>query len=330
MSKGLDRIGAAFGAGKPPRKDRGLERFEQADAVMSGRTTGLLDESTVPPVSARNTSAATPAEGKEVLSVPAALLKDNPFNARKIYLEEVIKKRAESIKKNGQYVPVKAVRDWENPGHFILIDGHYRKRACIHAGKECVDVIVQANVASNRELYRISRIINVERSEQNILDDALAWRQLLDMKECSTAEEIAELDGVTKGTVSKTLQILDLPASVLAVIETSPAAFGVRSCYELCLIAKQGMELEQIEALARRIATSDLTIRQLEEIRSKMEQGVSRKRKETPNHYVVKHQGVEIGGIKVWPSGRVSCEFTEVDEAKRNDLLTKLKKALDF
>lgn len=326
-AKHLDRIGGAFGAAKPPKpvvSDLD-DRFARAEQVMEGRSKGLLEEE--PAALAQRPRLV---EGRVVISVPVAALKDNPFNARKVYQDEVIRKRAESIKQNGQYVPVKAVEDWTAPGHYILIDGHYRKRACIHIGKDTVDVDLQEGVRSNRDLYRISRIINVERSEQNILDDALAWQQLLTMKECASAQEIAELDGISKATVSKTLQILELPQPVLSVIEANPSAFGIRSCYELCLIAKHNPESEVLEGLARRISSGELTTKQLEEIRAKMEQGVSRKRKETPNHYVLKHHGVEIGGIKVWPSGRVSCDFTETDEAKRNELLSKLKSVLEF
>jgi len=92
---------------------------------------------------------------------------------------------------------------------------------------------------SNKDLYRISRQINLERSEQCLLDDALSWRQLLDSGECVSADEIASLYDVSKAVVSKTLKVLDLPDEVLSIVKAHPKIFGIGICYELALITTE-------------------------------------------------------------------------------------------
>lgn len=318
-----DRVSRLSGSLTPKNDEAEIQlRLDRADSIMAGREFGLLESSPT------RDSLKQDHNQRSIFKLPITLLRDNPFNARKIYSQAVVEERARSLKMNCQYVPANVTEDWENPGKYILIDGHYRKRALQHNGEQNIEVTIIKAVTSNQDLYRISRRINLERSEQSVLDDALSWRQLLDMGECATAEEVAALDGISKGTVSKTLKILELPDTVIEQIEKNPGSLGLTICYELTLIHKFANDIAMLEKLVAQIVAEKMSARQVIAFREKLESGVARKPKELANHYAIKSMGKEIGALKVWPSGRISCEFTEEDEGKRAELLEKLKKAL--
>jgi len=56
-------------------------------------------------------------------------LQENPLNARRIYDPQIVQERAASIATHGQQTPGLAAPDPTRPGWYVLIDGHYRKRA---------------------------------------------------------------------------------------------------------------------------------------------------------------------------------------------------------
>jgi len=118
------------------------KRFKAAEAAMErapaglagafagsgrGASTTFSAESEAP----SHIEAAPPVrhDGRLLIKLPLDRVVDNPFNARQIYNHEVIKERAASIATHGQRVPALACEDWRRPGFYILIDGHYRKRA---------------------------------------------------------------------------------------------------------------------------------------------------------------------------------------------------------
>lgn len=294
------------------------DRYAKAEANMAGRTAGLI---------------VTPEAETDAPSLPQKLpiskVKDNPFNARRVYSQEEIEARAKSLKAQGQYVPVNVARDWENPGEFILIDGHYRKRALLFNGETTIDVKIVEGVSSNKDLCLVSRTINVERTEQCMLDDAIAWNELISSGECTESDEIAALFGVSKSTVSKTLKALELPDAVLSIIKAHPKSFSIANTYELTLIYAASSDDALAAKLASQIAEGHLTVRDLIAVKERIGSGSSRKRKESPNIYSVKLQGNEAGAIKVWASGKITAEVVELDEDKRNLIAEKLRRVFE-
>lgn len=290
-------------------------RFDSAEERLAGANVGLLD-------------IAQTSSG-EVLRLPIAKIRDNPFNARRVYSQEDTEEIAKSLQAEGQYVPVSVARDWNNPGEFILIDGQYRKRARLLNGETMIDVKIVEGISSNKELCRASRTINLQRAQQCLLDDAISWNELLTSGECAEADEIAELFDVSKSVVSKTLKVLELPDTALSIIRLHPKSFGISICYELALIYSITKDEEQIEKFATKVAAGLLTSRDLIAIKEKITSSSPRKRKEQPNIYAVKTDGKEVGAIKVWPSGKITAEVFEEDEEKRNALAEKLRKVFE-
>lgn len=308
------------------------KRFAAAEAAMERAPGGLAGP--FPTLNRGAQSATFSAESvaetsiltgtRPLIKLSIDLVFDNPFNARQIYNPNVIKERAASIATHGQRVPALACEDWNHPGRYILIDGHYRKRAIQAAGKTEIECLIEP-VNNELELYRLSFLLNAERNAQSSLDNALAWRRLLDEKKVASEEALVELTGLSWGTVNKTLALLKLPESALNRLKEQPAKFGVAVGYELFLFAKNASE-DEVLKLMDRILEQDLSSREVEALRKKTQDKPARKPKEVSRQYKIRSGNAQIGFIKEWDSGKVAFEVRLLDQRDRDALVEELKK----
>jgi ParB family chromosome partitioning protein len=130
---------------------------------------------------------------------------------------------------------------------------------------------------------------------------------------------------MSAGTVNKTLALLKLPESVLAVMRDRPSAIGIAAGYELTLFFKHAGE-ERTRDLALRIMNEGLSSREVEAIRKHAQEGKARKVKEISRQYKIRTDAGELlGTIKEWDSGRVLLDVHLSDRNARDALLDALK-----
>ena len=110
----------------------------------------------------------------------------NPNQPRKIFKEKELKELADSIKENGLIQPIIVAED---NGKFELIAGERRLRASKLAGLDKVSVVVKRGTEKDKMVMSI--IENVQRSDLNCVEDALAYYQLID-EYTLTQEEVAK------------------------------------------------------------------------------------------------------------------------------------------
>lgn len=304
------------------------KRYDAADSALAGRPLGLVGPTLSTPGATADFSAEiagtqTPRDNA-VLRVPLALVHDNPLNARHIYDPDAVKALAASIATRGQLVPAPAARHPSIAGHVVLIDGHYRKRALLAAGKTEIECVLQ-DVSSELDMYRMSYLINEERNAQSPLDNALAWKKLLAENKVADGAGIAELTGMSTAAVAKTMAFLKLPESALAKVRETPAKFGFVVGYEIYQLSKILPEAQLLQ-LMQRTVEEDLSSRALEAIRVKLEQAKPRKKKEVSRQYRIKTGKAQIGTIKEWDSGRVALDVLIADPKERELLVDELKR----
>jgi ParB family chromosome partitioning protein len=246
------------------------------------------------------------------------------LNARHIYDPEAVKALAASIATRGQLVPAPAARHPSLAGHVVLIDGHYRKRALLAAGKTEIECVLQ-DVSNELDMYRMSYLINEERNAQSPLDNALAWQKLLVEQKVADGAGVAELTGLSTAAVAKTMAFLKLPEAALAKLREAPGKFGIAVGYEIYQLSKMLSEKELLE-LMQRTLDEDLSSRALESLRSKLEEAKPRKKKEVSRQYRIKAGKTQIGFIKEWDSGRVALDINLVDPKEREALVDELKR----
>jgi len=322
MSQKLDRK-ALMKQSLSKEKQVVNDRFATAEAVLEKRPSGLAvagaRTETVPSFSAESNNNFVDGQ---VLKVPLDLIHENPLNARFIYEPDVIKDLAASIATRGQMVAATAVVHSTLPGHYVLLDGHYRKKAAIAAGCTTLDIVVRAK-QSDIEMYRFSWLLNEERSAQSTLDNAFAWRALLDKSVVKNESEIADLLGISLPNINKTLALLEIPTAALDKMREHPQKFGVFISYELTMASRLISEADLLQ-LIDKIITEDLSSREVAAIRSRFEVGQERKRKETSRQYKIQKEGAAIGALKEWDSGKVTLEIKLPDSKERTQLINEL------
>lgn len=254
------------------------------------------------------------------LHAPVELIDTNPFNARHIYKPERVAKLASSIAAHGQEVPGIATY---RGGRIILAAGHYRLRAIKQLGLPTMMLMVHDNL-SDRDLYEMSYRENAERESQTSLDNALAWKLLLEKNVYKSETDIAEATGMSLPNVNKTMAVFRLSNDTLEVLKQQPTQFALSSIYELVLF-EEATDAASGTKMAKRILEGDIGRADIHDARVKLQNGKDRKRKETSRQYPIAIEGKKAGVLKEWDSNKVSFEVLLETPDQRHELVSLLK-----
>ena len=131
----------------------------------------------------------------------------NKHQPRLMFDQEELTELAESIRENGVIQPLIVSRISKKK--YVLVAGERRLRASKMAGLKTVPVVVR-EINSDDELLEFALIENIQRTDLNPLEEAEAYRKLID-KFGLTQEEAAHKIGKNRSTVANTLRLLQLP-----------------------------------------------------------------------------------------------------------------------
>ena len=152
------------------------------------------------------------AEGKEseVDRISMDLVDINPENPRLIFNEKEEMTLLESIDQVGILVPLIVFRD--KPGRFTLLDGERRLRCAKRLNLETVPVNIIAKPDRIENILRMFNIHNI-REKWKLMPTALKLKVLLEDKsfEGKSKKEVAHLTGLSVSTVTRCIELLDLP-----------------------------------------------------------------------------------------------------------------------
>jgi ParB family chromosome partitioning protein len=275
----------------------------------------LVDPSASVESFARETLPALPDElasrlgSPQHMKVPLDLIDDNPYNARSLYKPEKVAETARSMAANSQLVPGVAVRRGDR---FVLIAGHYRKKGAKVANIPFLHLMVYENV-SDQDLYRLSYIENAERNDQTALDNAMAWKRLLDEGVYSSEVELAEALGLSKANVNKTVSVMNLDRTVLDIIEQKHDLYGLTVLYELMLLQKAA-SVELAVEMATRVQDQGIGRKEIamarERAGTKGTMGGRKRVNETSRSYRFwnPNSNTQIGTLREWDSGKIALE----------------------
>jgi ParB family chromosome partitioning protein len=332
--KGLyDRLNPSVADQSVQSKDK----FENADLVVAMSRVKLqrmqdatVESEVVDAAAATNAPVVTlpaPAgDGEDyvVRALPISMVKDHPRNARQVYDPARIDEMATTIARDGQRVPAVVMPDPETPGGYLLIEGRYRKRALISLGRTTILASI-VEPLSDLEAYRLSLLLNEERNDQTILDNALSWKTMLDDGTYRGQDHIAEHLNIKQGTVSKTLAVLDLPSRVLSIIRTRPASFGIRIAQEMRQLSKL-VDEAAMESIAEQVIAEKLSVRDLERMRErKAHEPLTRERSRA---YPLQWGNARLGSIREFEDGRLKIDLSNAPETLRANIVNAVKKAL--
>lgn len=221
----------------------------------------------------------------------------NKHQPRKFFGENELKELADSIREKGVIQPI-LVTDLGN-GRYELVAGERRWRAAKMAGLLEIPAIVKD--FSEEDKLEIALIENIQREDLNPIEEALAYKEIMDKLQLSQ-DELAKKIGKNRSSIANTLRLLKLPDSIQQkLIQRELTEGHARAILMLS-------DVDKMIQLAEYIVKNGISVREAENMASileKEEKSVPRETtssKDSSLEYL-EEKFIQILGLKVMIKG---------------------------
>ena len=191
---------------------------------------------------------------EEIVEIPLAELRSNPYQPRKTFDEEALNELASSIKEHGVFQPIiakKSIKGYE------IIAGERRVKASQLAGLTTIPAIIRD--FTDQDMMEIALLENLQRENLNALEEAQAYKKLLDELSL-TQEQLAKRLGKSRSHITNMLGILTLPEEVKSQIIAGKLTMGHAR------VLSKIEDSEKVKELSDEVISKELSVRDLEEL----------------------------------------------------------------
>jgi ParB family transcriptional regulator, chromosome partitioning protein len=197
-------------------------------------------------------------------TLPISLMQPGAFQPRREIHQEQLEELAASIKANGLIQPI-VVRPLpagsSGTAKYEIVAGERRWLAARLAG--LTDILVIVRQLTDKEAVAVALIENIQREELTAAEEARALKRLTEEFSLTHAE-VAESVGRSRAAVSNLIRLLDLPETVLDLIDSKKISMGhARALLGLDdnlerqrlaeLTAQRGLSVRDTEQLVRKV-----------------------------------------------------------------------------
>lgn len=203
--------------------------------------------------------------------VKITMVEPNRKQPRKNFDEDALQELADSIKQFGLIQPI-LVQDRKD--HYEIIAGERRWRAAKMAGLKEVPVLIRSY--SEQEIMEISLIENIQREDLNPIEEAQAYKRLLEEFHLKQ-DEVAERVSKSRAAVTNSMRLLKLSDEVQQMLIDDMISTG----HARALLAIDNPE-EQYNT-AQRIFDEKLSVREVEKLVKNLNKPVKPAKKATDN-----------------------------------------------
>jgi ParB family chromosome partitioning protein len=199
---------------------------------------------------------AKPTARKPDAMIDIASIAPNPDQPRRHFSENALQELTDSIREKGIIQPLILRRNPRDPNGYEIVAGERRWRAAQRAQLHQVPAIVRE--FDDVEVLEIALIENIQRDDLNAIEEARAFRQLMD-RFGHTQEKLAEALGKSRSHIANILRLLNLPDEILnLVIEGDLSAGHARAMLTADdpislarLAVKKGLSVRDVERMAK-------------------------------------------------------------------------------
>ena len=214
-------------------------------------------------VSVTTEVAGNPISSRRVdIVVPVERLFPNPHQPRRDFASDALEDLAASIRVKGVIQPLIVRR--RGTEEYEIVAGERRWRAAQMAKVHELPVIIKD--LSDSEVLEIALIENIQRADLNAIEEALAYRQLMD-RFGHTQEKMAEALSKSRSHIANLLRLLQLPEEVQTYIREGKLTAGH---------ARALITTANPAELARMIIAKGMTVRQAEDLAKKQAAAVGK------------------------------------------------------
>jgi len=152
-----------------------------------------------------------------IIDIPLNQLESNPYQPRIDINVQSLNELISSIEQNGLLQPIVITKTQEN-GYNTIIAGHRRFEAFKIMGKKSIQAIVMDDI-HEQDLAILSLTENLMRENLHPIENAIAMKNILNNNVVESQNKLAEYLGLSKGYISKLMNILKLPANIIQLIK---------------------------------------------------------------------------------------------------------------
>ena len=194
------------------------------------------------------------------------LIQTNPDQPRKKFDEKAIDELAESIQASGVLQPVIVTPDGK---YYRIIVGERRWRAAKKIGLKKIPALIRT--IQQEKQMEVSLVENLQREELNPIEISVAYHKLIqDLNH--TQQQVAEIVGKDRASVSNYLRLLKLPQEIQDALAENKISMG----HARALITLEDPQLQM--SICNQIIQKRLSVRDVEKISTK------KKPKDTDGH----------------------------------------------
>lgn len=240
-------------AGKKSGLGRGLDALFPEKTVQSKpKTVKTVKEEKKVAVDTKKSSQQETSNGERMMKI--SMIEPNREQPRKKFDEDALQELSESIKQYGILQPL-LVSDKKD--YYEIVAGERRWRAAKMAGLKEVPVVVKE--FSTQEIVEISLIENIQREDLNPVEEAMAYKRLIDEFHLKQ-DEIAERVSKSRTAVTNSMRLLKLDSRVQQMMVDEMISAG----HARAILAISGPE-QQYNA-AMKVFDEKLSVRETEKL----------------------------------------------------------------
>ena len=202
----------------------------------------------------KNDQVKNDADRSDPVTVRISEVEPNRDQPRKYFDDEKLEELSESIKTYGILQPILVQK---KDGYYEIIAGERRWRAALKAGLKEIPVIIREY--TDKEILELSLIENIQREDLNPIEEAEAYKRLIDEFGMSQ-EEMAKRVSKSRSAVANSLRLLKLEGDVRKMLVDGQLSMG----HARALLPLEIAE-EQIE-VARKVADRQMSVRETEKL----------------------------------------------------------------
>lgn len=261
------------------------------------------------PSSAENVKAAKPDQYVKITKV-----EPNRNQPRKKFDEDALQELSDSIKIHGVLFPILVV---DRKDYYEIVAGERRWRAAKMAGLKEVPVIIRDY--TEKEIAEISLIENIQRTDLNPIEEAMAYKSLIEEYNLKQ-DELAERISKSRTAITNSMRLLKLADNVQDMVVEDLISAG----HARALLAIDNPD-EQYE-LAQRVMDEKLSVRDIEKIvKAKNKPKIEKKKNEKQEalyHDIEEKLKASIGTkvtivAKGDKMGRIEIDFYNQDDLQK-------------
>ena len=179
-------------------------------------------------------------------------LVSNKFQPRKVFDEDSLQDLTNSIKERGIIQPIIVRKSADDNTKYEIIAGERRWLAAQKAGLHKVPVVITE--VDDLKSLEFAIVENVQRNDLNAIEEARGYQRLIE-EFSYDQEKVAQFIGKSRSHIANFLRLLNLPETVLKLIETKKLSVGH---------AKILIGLTNAEFVANKIIEKNISVRQAE------------------------------------------------------------------